>query len=73
MQNYQEQLNPRCFGRSLSSLSKVFIPAHIQHQCICMDSKFDTCCIIDNVLGDKIGAEAEVVDSKSNHSGNVLI
>ena len=44
---------------------------------ICMDSKFDAwhylLLIDDNVPGDKIGAEAEVVDSERIHSINVLI
>ena len=44
---------------------------------IYMDSKFDPwhCLLLidDNVPGDKIGAEAEVVDSERIHSVNVLI
>ena len=70
------QLHLRFFGRSLSLSTCLYMPTY-NIDAICMDSKFDAwhCLLLidDNVPGDKIGAEAEVVDSERIHSVNVLI
>ena len=65
------QLHLRFFGRSLSLSTMLHV-----YTCICMDSKFDAwhCLLLidDSVPGDKIGAEAEVVDSERIHSGILI-
>ena len=61
---------------SLYNVTCLYMPTY-NIDASCMDSKFDAwhCLLLidDNVPGDKIGAEAEVVDSERIHSVNVLI
>ena len=72
------QLQLRFFWQisfSLCNATCLYMPTY-NIDAISMDSKFDAwhCLLLidDNVPGDKIGAEAEVVDSERIHSGILI-